>query len=242
MSDNTNVSDVPDWLDAQFVVRNEAGVFDMQASARKQSESYKELQRTFTQSRQEPANPEGEQPASEATPAESAKPDGEPANPIMDAMSFFDEHGKLEDKHYEQLTQAGIPKEVVDSYIAAHKTNSQSHDEQLFKTVDGWDNYKQMSAWAADNLSDAELEAFNRAVDPKAPIEGGKLAVAGLYAKYKAAVGHRPTYIGGASNDTTGVSGYASKAEMMKDMRDPRYKADPNFRNEVAKRLAVSPW
>ncbi|MBZ5882535.1 hypothetical protein LAX69_24565, partial [Escherichia coli] len=95
-----------------------------------------------------------------------------------------------------------------------------------------------ISAWAASNLTNAELQAYN------AQVEGGnltaaKMAVQGLKARFEAENGNEPSLLNGVTGgDSTEV--FRSTAELTAAMRDPRYKKDPAYRADVERKLSKS--
>ena len=95
-----------------------------------------------------------------------------------------------------------------------------------------------MSEWAAENLSDDDLNAFNGLVEGGS-VEQARVAVKGLYAQYQAAGGKGPSLVQGATSGA-GVKPFGSTAQVTEAMRDPRYANDPAYREQVEKRMAVS--
>ena len=94
-----------------------------------------------------------------------------------------------------------------------------------------------MRAWAAQTLSDEELEAFDMAVSGTP--QQAKLAVKGLIQAYEAENG-RPPSLAPSAMPGSGSSAFRSSAEVVEAMRDPRYKKDPAYRAQVEQRLARS--
>ena len=95
-----------------------------------------------------------------------------------------------------------------------------------------------MVEWAADNLSDGQVDAYNRAVN-SGDMEETKFAVQGLRSMYEANQGVEPARnLAGQSRPS--VDAYSSLAQMKADMADPRYSSDPAFRDQVASKLSRS--
>ncbi|RTL93872.1 hypothetical protein EJV44_15490 [Ancylobacter aquaticus] len=149
----------------------------------------------------------------------------------------FAANGSLEDGDYETLEKAGIPRALVDSYIAGQQALADTQRAELLAPVGGDTGYASMVEWAAANLPAAEVAAYDAIVDGDNPA-ATKLAVEGLYAKYKAASTSEPKLINGAARAVADV--YASLEEMKTDMRNPLYKKDPAFRARVEAKLARS--
>lgn len=149
----------------------------------------------------------------------------------------FLQNGSLSEEDYAALEKGGIPRSMVDSYIAGQQARVEVARAEAFSIVGGEQTYVDMVQWAAKNMSKAEVAAYNAAVD-SGDVAARDLAITGLHSKYTAAVGSEPSLLGG----TTSTSGdvYRSTAEMTRDMRDPRYSSDPAFRAAVAAKLANS--
>lgn len=211
--------------------------------------SYAELERRQSQAKKAP---EAQAPAPEApveapaeTPEAPPNPDEEQARETAasagvdyDALSAkFAANGSLEDTDYETLEQAGIPRALVDSYIAGQQALADTQRAALLAPVGGDEGYAKMVEWAAANLPAAEVAAYDAIVDGDNPA-ATKLAIEGLYAKYKAASTSEPKLLNGAAR--AGADVYASLEEMKADMRNPLYKKDPAFRARVEAKLARS--
>lgn len=156
-----------------------------------------------------------------------------------DLSSSYWENGELSDSQYKQLEDAGIPKSLVDQFISGQEAIIASTRQAVFTTVGGEDNYNAMTAWAADNLSEDEISAYNGAVNG-GHTASAMMAVKGLKARFDAEVGFEPTREVRGQTAKAGASVYRSVAELEKDMGDPRYKEDPAFRRDVERKLGRS--
>lgn len=146
----------------------------------------------------------------------------------------FNANGSLSEETYTSLADKGIPKEMVDAYIAGQQAIAEQTAGKLMAVAGGEQGYQEMIAWASENLSQAEQDAFNSSLGNDAQAE---FAIQGLYARFKSQ--QAPSLVKGQSNPTS-TSGYASKQEMSLDMSNPRYKTDPAFRANVARKIAKS--
>lgn len=194
------------------------------------AKSYKELQAKLSQPKDPP---KADDP--QATPP--ADPNADPQKFSLDTFSKeFAEKGALSEDSYKALEANGFTKDIVDTYIAGQVALAQAVEAETYAVVGGKDQYVKMADWATKNLSSAEQQAFDSALDGAAEVR--KLAVQGLFARYQAAYGKDPSMVrGGTPSDSVG---YQSQAQMVSDMKDPRYQTDPAFRQMVANRLAVS--
>lgn len=159
----------------------------------------------------------------------------------LDLSAFskeYDAEGGLSDESYQKLAEAGIPKEMVDVYIAGREAVVQKTIDNITGVVGGMDNYKSMINWAQNNLTSEEIAAYDRMV-----VEGdsfaAQLAVEGLHKRYTAANGTNNRHYSGSVSSAQ-ADAFLSTAQVTQAMSDPRYKSDPAYRREVAEKLARS--
>jgi len=204
--------------------------------------AYEELQSNFTKSRQTDVG-ESETRGADSSDDESSEEIAREAvqEAGLDFNSLSEEYWEnegLTDQSYETLEKAGIPREIVDSYIEGQQSLLQSTTNEVYDSVGGQENYNSMVDWAADNLSDGQVDAYNRAVN-SGDMEETKFAVQGLRSMYEAQQGFEPARnLSGQSRPS--VDAYSSLAQMKADMADPRYSSDPAFRDQVASKLSRS--
>ena len=130
---------------------------------------------------------------------------------------------------YEQ----GLP--AMDAPQAAELTQADINTIQ--NSVGGEAAYQQLVGWAAQNFSEAEIQAFDNVVD-SGNVAAINLALAGLKARYTDANGYEGNMIQGkaaAPADT-----FKSQAEVVRAMSDPKYDRDPAYRDEIMQKLARS--
>ena len=106
----------------------------------------------------------------------------------------------------------------------------------LLGKVGGEEQFQAMVEWAKANLSKAEIEAYNRAVESN-DLTVVENAVLSLAYRYQREVGRDPKLLGGGN---ASGSGFQSVAQLIEAMKDPRYEKDPAYRREVEQRLARS--
>ena len=151
----------------------------------------------------------------------------------------YNEGGQLADKSYDALEKAGIPKDYVDAFIKGQEAIAQQTSNTLKQEVGGADAYNNMMSWASNNLSEAEVNAYNSTVNGK-DIEATKLAIAGLNARFKNAEGVEPNLQTGNRPSTSNAPGYRSWAEVTQAMSDERYTSDNAYRTDVQNKLKNS--
>lgn len=239
------VEDRPEWLPEKF-----NGPEDL-------AKAYAELERKLSSGRgleapekAQDGQDEGEgtdtPPENEAGPEapeealEAAKEATEKAGLDFDSLSSkYWENGALDEADYKTLDKSGIPKAIVDQFIAGQEALLNATKQSVFSQVGGEKAYYDMTEWAADNFSKDDINAFNKAVN-SGDINMTNMAVKGMQARYKAEVGFEPARQVSGENTKASASSYRSLAELQKDMSDPRYQKDPAFRKDVERKLERS--
>lgn len=151
----------------------------------------------------------------------------------------------LSDETYAALEKAhGYSREVVDAWLAGQEALSEKMNSQVYAAAGGETQYMEMIKWAASNIPQAEAQAFDAILD-KGDMAQIVLAVQGLRSKYESAYGRsvttEPKLIHGVATPSVSSPGYQSRAEVVRAMSDPKYKNDPAYRAEVARRMARTP-
>ena len=181
-------------------------------------------------------------PAEDPTPEQSAEIDKAVSLITPEETETFNkeliETGDLSKESYESLVAKGIPQEMVERYVSGQKAEAAKAQDDLYDTVGGEETYGKVMAWAKDNISKEEADAFDSAIDT-GNIELVKMSVRGLHARYIAANG-RPNLISGDVSGGTSGSAYRSWAEVTKAMKDPRYQSDPSYQADVQNKLSLS--
>lgn len=164
--------------------------------------------------------------------------------PVKDAGDFakftqeFSEKGELSENSYKELASKGIPKDLVDAFIAGQKAQTQTVQNKFFEMAGGQEAYNGMVTWAAENFSEGEISAYNKAMasGDEAQIT---FAINGLKARYSSnAAPQRNVYGNQASQQ--GLKPFSSHQSMVLAMKDPRYNSDPDYRQEVMERVRIS--
>lgn len=226
------------------VAERPAGLPEKFKSWEDMAKSYAELEKKVGQPAQE--TPPTEAPTEGGDPESleiEEKPADLPANVSENDFdrynSEFLEKGTLSNETYEELAKKGIPRETVDAYIAGQQALVEKRQSAGFELVGGKDSYSQMVQWAKSNLSQEEAAAYNQAVNGS--WELASIAIQGLQAKYQKANGKAPNLVQGTAGNNAGSMAFSSREEVKSAMRDPRYKSDSSYRDQVANRLRVTP-
>lgn len=151
----------------------------------------------------------------------------------------YNDKGELSEESYKALEGAGIPKDVVDQYISGLEAQSETLRQELLAPAGGEEGYNKMLEWAGENLNDAEIDAYNKA------LESGdkdiiKMAVEGLNTKFKANATMEPSDALDGKPGANTANAYESTADLLKDMNNPEYATNPAFRAKVEAKLARS--
>ncbi len=202
----------PEWLPEKFE--------NAEAMARAYSELEGKLGQTSTEEKTEeaPEVPESQEDA------------------VTLATQEYQENGELSAETYETLAKSGLNKMMVDNYIAGQQAIINQQQMEITNEIGGLQEYQKLSAWAAETLSDDDLEAYNETVE-SGTVSQAKFAIKSLYSQFQAA--GSPKLVQGSVNGT-GVPPFQSRAQVTQAMKDRRYDSDPAYRDEVLKRLARS--
>lgn len=110
--------------------------------------------------------------------------------------------------------------------------------EALQDMAGGEQQYAQMLSWAADNLSEPEIDMYDDVMDSGDPA-ACFFAVQALMSRYSDSTGVDGELLTGKSPATV-AQGFRSQAELVQAMSDPRYDADPAYRADVINKLENS--
>lgn len=188
---------------------------------------------------------EAEKALEDASKDESKEDDKSPEDAAKDAaeaagvdysslQAEYDEKGSLSDESYAKLEKVGFPKDVVDAFIEGQSARAEVRLIKGQAAAGGEEQFEQIKSWASTALKPAELEAYNKSITGTE--EEMLQAVRGLRSRFEQEYGRAPSLMGGSNSQ--GLSGYASRAEMVADMKDPRYAKDIAFRSKVETKIA----
>ena len=203
------------------------------ASKEELEKAYLELEKKLGGGKKEEAPPVDPSNVDQSKAEEIAKDAGLDINQMQ---QWYAQNGQLSEEHYKALEKSGIPKEIVDQYIAGQEAQAEKYRDSIISKIGGQDNFSAMAEWAKVNMSEQEIAAYNKATS-SADMTVVENAVLGLAYRYQSAVGKDPKLLGG---QTAGSSGFQSVAQLTEAMKDPRYEKDPAYRKDVQNRLANS--
>lgn len=154
------------------------------------------------------------------------------------AIREYEESGNISSRTLANLVNAGYPKEVIESFIEGRHAIEERFTKAVYESAGGEEEYFKMTQWAANNLPQGTLKAFNKALDSN-DLDLISMMVAGIQSKMNATRGtSNPTLLGSTQGAGGGEpKGFASKQDMIKAMSDPRYARDPAYTRSVEQKM-----
>lgn len=154
------------------------------------------------------------------------------------AIKEYEESGNISSRTLANLVNAGYPKEVVESFIEGRHAIEERFTKAVYESAGGEEEYFKMTQWAANNLPQSTLKAFNKSLDSN-DLDLISMMVAGIQSKMNATRGtSNPTLLGSTQGAGGGEpKGFASKQDMIKAMSDPRYARDPAYTRSVEQKM-----
>lgn len=168
-------------------------------------------------------------------------------DPFKISKHFHENNGSITDEMYAELESTGLPRSLIDSYLTGRSTennytnNAADPYDEIVGIAGGESQYKEMLLWMDKTLPTEEKQSYDKVVDGEgSTVTQVSLAVQNMYNKYKASKGIEPQLMTGKSSNTPSTNVFRSNAEVVAAMRDPRYKVDKAFQDEVHRKLAQS--
>ena len=161
---------------------------------------------------------------------------------------YFENDGQLSAETMERFTEMSSS-ELVEAYMAIRERNpdvdagtsspdlTDAEMNQVYNSAGGEAEYARLTSWAAQNLSETKLDAFNDMID-RGNATAIQIAVAGLRAEYEAQEGYEGRMLTGKA--ARSQNGFRSQAEVVQAMSDPRYERDEAYRQDVYDKLERS--
>ena len=161
---------------------------------------------------------------------------------------YFANDGQLSAETMERFTEMSSS-ELVEAYMAIRERNpdvdagtsspdlTDAEMNQVYNSAGGEAEYARLTSWAAQNLSETKLDAFNDMID-RGNATAIQIAVSGLRAEYEAQEGYEGRMLTGKA--ARGADAFRSQAEVVQAMSDPRYDRDEAYRQDVYDKLERS--
>ena len=168
-------------------------------------------------------------------------------DPWAISKQFHESQGQYTPEMVKQLTDAGFSEQAVKSYFAGRAAEagytsgaevsdiSETEIADVQTAVGGKETYTNMMNWAAQNLTESAITAFDATMS-SGTIDQIRLAVAGLQAQFENATGYDGQMLTGKAPKSSGDV-FRSQAELVQAMSDQRYDNDPAYRQDVIAKL-----
>ncbi len=162
---------------------------------------------------------------------------------------YFENDGIISAETMDRFTEMSSS-ELVEAYMAIRDRNPDidgggySEDltdgelNQVYNSAGGEAEYNNLTTWAAQNLDESKMDAFNDIVD-RGNATSIQIAVAGLRAEYEAQEGYEGRMLTGKAAKSSGDI-FRSQAEVVQAMNNPKYDRDPAYRQDVYDKLERS--
>ena len=160
---------------------------------------------------------------------------------------YYANEGTLSKETIEKFSEMSS-QDLVNAYLEIQANNPQAPTQgielseaqvnSVQNAAGGEANYNRVIEWAASNLPDRQINAFDSVVDSGNPAAIG-IAFQGLQSQYNEANGYEGRMLQGKPASSTGDV-FRSQAELVAAMGDPRYDNDPAYRDDVVKKLDQS--
>ena len=216
----TETPERPEWLPEKF------------DTPESMAEAYGQLEQRFHENNNNKEQSEDNPEEAEATPAMGEA--------VTAASDEYYETGTLSDAAYQSLEEAGLSRDVVDTYVQGFEALQSQQEESLQAEIGGKDNYESMAEWASTALTDQEQQVYNNTVE-SGDRDAAAMAIRGLYARYVADGGDPVSLVQGGTAGNALAVPFGSSYEMTQSMADPRYENDEGYRRSVEARIAVTP-
>ena len=225
---------------AQEESRMLAGKYE---SAEELEKAYIELQKKLGESNDElrQEEPQGRGREEEV---EEQQIDADPLVDLLNSASeeYYSNEGKLSEETMSKLAQMDS-KDLVEAYMQIQSQSQSSQVEDFTEDqvadiqnfVGGEEQYNGLVGWAAENMPENFVQAFDNLINVGDP-DMVKLAVVGLQAAFQEANGYEGRMLSGKPAQTQ-QDVFRSQAEVVAAMSDPRYDRDPAYRQDVFAKL-----
>lgn len=139
----------------------------------------------------------------------------------------------------EALLEAGtITQDMYDTYVAGQEAATSAFHSAVYDAAGGEEAYNDLISWAADSLSEGEIDTFNDLLN-SGNTSAVKLAVSGLAAQRGSNQAQEPSRnIAGGTPPSSDV--FENWAQVQAAMSDPRYSKDAAYNKAVVEKIGRS--
>ena len=157
---------------------------------------------------------------------------------------YYANDGQLSEETIESFGQMSS-QDLVNAYLEIQANNPQAPTQagelseaqvnSVQNACGGEANYNAVVDWAASNLTNEAIDAFDSVVDSGNPM-AISIAFKGLQNEYNEANGYEGRMLQGRAASSAGET-FRSQAELVSAMGDPRYDTDEAYRDDVLRKL-----
>ena len=207
-------------------------------------QAYLSLQKKLGQNEEE--YEEGEEGYTEEEESDEEVSANAPAISLINDASdeYYANDGTLSEETISRFSEMSS-QDLVNAYMEMYEGGqinqaptyemSDAQVNSVMNAAGGESNYNQVIEWAASNLNDRQIDAFDSVVDSGNPAAIG-IAFQGLQSAYQEANGYEGRMLQGRAPSSAGET-FRSQAELVAAMGDPRYDNDPAYRADVVEKL-----
>ena len=218
-------------------------------SAEELESAYLSLQKKLGQQEEETDYEESDEGYEEEEGSDEEVSENAPAVSLINEASeeYYANEGTLSEETIEKFSGMSS-QELVNAYLEIQANNPQAPQQSVEMSetqinsvqnaAGGEANYNTVIQWAASNLPDAQVDAFDSVVDSGNPAAIG-IAFQGLQSAYNDANGYEGRMLQGKAPSSSGEV-FRSQAELVSAMGDPRYDTDEAYRDDVLRKLDQS--
>ncbi len=211
--------------------------------------AYLSLQKKLGQEEEVDYESSDEEYAEEEEGSDEEVPDEAPAVSLINEASaeYYANDGQLSEETISKFSEMSS-QDLVNAYLEIQANNPQAATQSVEMSeaqvnsvqnaAGGEANYNRVVEWAASNLPEAQIDAFDSVVDSGNPAAIG-IAFQGLQSQYNEANGYEGRMLQGKPAASSGDI-FRSQAELVAAMGDPRYDTDPAYRADVIQKLEQS--
>ena len=210
-------------------------------------QAYLSLQKKLGQTEEDTGEEEGEGYREEEESDEEVSEYAPAVSLINEASEeYYANDGALSEETIEKFGSMSS-QDLVNAYMEIQANNPQppqnyamsdAQVNSVMNAAGGESNYNSVVEWAASNLGDRQIDAFDSVVDSGNPAAIG-IAFQGLQAAYNEANGYEGRMLQGKAPSSAGET-FRSQAELVAAMGDPRYETDSAYRADIIAKLDQS--
>ena len=238
-------ADQPEFNEAEqeALAIGEAAAREEQAQFAGKFKTAEDLEQAYIELQKKLGETDGVQEEGELQQASEEEVEISPAaDLITSASQMYAETGELTPEVMEQFNSMSSA-DLVNAYMEMQGNLptqpspdlTESEVNVIKNSVGGEQGYTNLMQWAANNMEEADVAAFDSIVD-KGDVRAIRLAVAGLRAQYEAQNGFEGEMLTGRAPQQQ-ADVFRSQAEVVQAMSDPRYDKDPAYRQDVFDKL-----